>query len=245
AVSFFSPVWTIAKAPSTTVTVGAGPFTYDGTTHTGGSGTVSGAGTITGSATLSYSGDQVNAGTYYVTAHYVGDRNHLPSNGQPVAVTINKADATIVVNGYSASYDGAAHVATGSAKGVAGEDLSALPDLSGTRHDKAGSYADGWYFAGNSNYNAASGTVADRITAVSLDSIASAVTQAALNVNKEGAVTFALSINGVVDGQTIAQLFDEASFTLKMRTSATASTYESLQLTSKATVVDGVVYVTL
>ena len=32
----------INKASSTTVTGGAGPFTYDGTTHTGGSGTVTG-----------------------------------------------------------------------------------------------------------------------------------------------------------------------------------------------------------
>src|SRR6185503_16545454 len=65
----------INKASSTTTTVGDGPFTYDGTTHTGGSGTVAGAGVITGSATLTYSGDQVNAGTYYVTAHYAGDAN--------------------------------------------------------------------------------------------------------------------------------------------------------------------------
>src|SRR5262249_34328591 len=64
---------TINKAASATTTVGAGPFTYDGTSHAGGSGTVSGAGVVTGGATLSYSGDQVNAGTYYVTAHYAGD----------------------------------------------------------------------------------------------------------------------------------------------------------------------------
>jgi hypothetical protein len=35
---------TIAKATSTTTTVGAGLFFYDGTTQTGGSGTVTGAG---------------------------------------------------------------------------------------------------------------------------------------------------------------------------------------------------------
>ena len=68
---------TIAKATSTTTTVGDGPFTYDGTTHTGGSGTVTGAGGSPASATsLTYTGDQVNAGTYYVTAHYAGDANH-------------------------------------------------------------------------------------------------------------------------------------------------------------------------
>ena len=57
--------------------MGAGPFAYDGTTHTGGSGTVTGVGGLSTSATsLSYTGDQVNAGTYYVTAHYAGDANH-------------------------------------------------------------------------------------------------------------------------------------------------------------------------
>ena len=41
---------------------------------TGGSGTVSGAGGLSTAATsLTYSGNQVDAGTYYVTAHYAGD----------------------------------------------------------------------------------------------------------------------------------------------------------------------------
>src|SRR5262249_30254948 len=69
----------IDKAASTTTTVGAGPFTYDGTTHAGGSGTVTGAGGLNAAATsLTYIGDQVNAGSYTVTAHYAGDANHLP-----------------------------------------------------------------------------------------------------------------------------------------------------------------------
>src|SRR5207244_4424000 len=62
---------------------------YDGTVHTGGSGTVSGAGGLSTIPTLlTYSGDQVNAGTYYVTAHYAGDANHEASDGAAVAVTI-------------------------------------------------------------------------------------------------------------------------------------------------------------
>ena len=76
----------INKATSTTTTVGAGPFTYDTTTHAGGSGTVTGAGGLSTSATsLTYTGDQINAGTYYVTAHYAGDANHEPSDGAVVA----------------------------------------------------------------------------------------------------------------------------------------------------------------
>src|SRR4029079_12224877 len=46
-----SVVIDIAKASSTTTTVAAGPFTYDGTTHSGGSGTVTGAGGLSTSAT--------------------------------------------------------------------------------------------------------------------------------------------------------------------------------------------------
>ena len=90
---------TIGKASSTTTTVGAGPFTYTGSAHIGGSGTVSGAGGLsTSAASLTYSAnangtgtaDQTDAGAYYVTAHYAGDANHLPSDGAAVAVTINR-----------------------------------------------------------------------------------------------------------------------------------------------------------
>src|SRR5205807_8379279 len=42
--------------------------------------------------------------------------------------------------------------------------LAGLLDLSGTTHTNAGTYAtDAWAFAGNSNYNDATGTVNDRI----------------------------------------------------------------------------------
>jgi hypothetical protein len=57
---------------------------------------VTGAGGLNTAATsVTYTGDQVNAGTYYVTAHFAGDANHDPSNGEPVAVVINKASQTI------------------------------------------------------------------------------------------------------------------------------------------------------
>ena len=81
---------TISKASSTTTTVGDGPFTFDGTSHSGGSGTVTGAGGLSTSATsLTYSGDQIDAGTYFVTAHYAGDANHTSSDGSAVAITIS------------------------------------------------------------------------------------------------------------------------------------------------------------
>src|SRR5262249_21195566 len=76
---------------------------------------------------------------------------------------IHKADAVIDVSPYDLTYDGDAHSASGTATGVGGVDLSALLDLSGTTHTDAGFYTDGWSFAGNANYNPASGTIQDVI----------------------------------------------------------------------------------
>jgi hypothetical protein len=153
----------IGKAASATTTVGAGPFVYDATTHAGGSGTVTGAGTITGSTTLTYTGDQVNAGTYYVTAHYAGDANHTPSDGAAVAIVINKANATVSVSGYTGVYDGQAHGATGSAKGVGGAVLSGL-NLGASFTNVPGGTAHWIFTDATGNYNNASGDVAITIS---------------------------------------------------------------------------------
>ena len=58
------------------------------------------------------------------------------------------------------TYDGDPHTATGTAKGVKGENLSGL-NLSGTTHTNAGDYpSDAWTFTDvTGNYNNASGTV--------------------------------------------------------------------------------------
>ena len=114
---------TINQAASTTTTVGAGPFTYDGTSQTGGSGTVSGAGGLSVSATsLTYSGDQIDAGTYYVTAHYAGDANHTASDGSPVAITISQATSTTTTVGAGPfTYDGTSQTGgSGTVSGAGG-----------------------------------------------------------------------------------------------------------------------------
>ena len=76
---------------------------------------------------------------------------------------MNKANATINVTPYSLTYNANAHSASGTATGVGGVDLSSLLNLSGTTHTNAGTYNDTWTFAGNGNYNSASGTVTNTI----------------------------------------------------------------------------------
>src|SRR5439155_22913628 len=79
------------------------------------------------------------------------------------AIVINKADATVIVTGYTGIYDGAAHGATGTATGVGTVDLSAGLNLGVTFMDVPGGTAS-WSFAGGTNYNNQSGTAAIVIT---------------------------------------------------------------------------------
>lgn len=96
----------------------------------------------------------LNAGTYTLYSRiYDRDGDYTEYS---TAVRVDKADAALVVNGYTGVYDGQAHGLTGSATGVHGEDLSGLLDLGASRTD-AGVYAVDWFFAGDDNYNSAGG----------------------------------------------------------------------------------------
>src|SRR5262249_12847531 len=54
-----------------------------------------------------------------------------------------------------------------------------------------------------------------RIVARSLDAVLS--TASTINIAKNGSITFTLSsLNGIVDGQTVAELFDGAQFSLQI-----------------------------
>jgi hypothetical protein len=92
-----------------------------------------------------------------------GNTNYNDASGN-VAIVINKVNATIVVTSYTVPYDGSAHTATGTAKGVLGESLSGLV-LSGTTHTLPGDYlVDPWNFTDvTGNYNNANSTVHDTI----------------------------------------------------------------------------------
>jgi hypothetical protein len=103
------------------------------------------------------------AGSYTAVASFPGSTDY--GTGRALAnFNITKANATIVITAYAATYDGQPHTATGSATGVGGVKLSGELTLSATTHTLAGAYgSDSWTFSGDSNYNAASGTVTDSI----------------------------------------------------------------------------------
>ncbi len=151
---------TIAKASSTTTTLGAAPFTYTDGVNAGGSGTVTGAGGLNTAATfLTYSGDRVNAGTYTVTAHYAGDANHLPSDGAAVAITIDKAATTTVLTvvGGPFTYTGAAQTpAAVTVTGAGG--LSLTPTATYASNVDAGTATASFSYAGDANHEASSGS---------------------------------------------------------------------------------------
>jgi hypothetical protein len=138
---------TIGKATSTTTTVGAAPFTYNGATHNGGSGTVTGAGgLLTGATSLTYTGDQIDAGTYYVTAHYAGDANHFGSDGAAVALYINPALLTVTpMTGQSMTYGTAVpaltYTYTGLVNGETSASFTGALATSATSASSVGSYA--------------------------------------------------------------------------------------------------------
>jgi hypothetical protein len=150
---------TINKAAtSTVVTCTAGPFTYNGSAQTPCTASVTGPVGLNQSLTVSYL-NNTNAGTATASASYGGATNYLSSSDSK-NFTINKANATINVTGYTGYYDGAAHGATGTATGVLGENLSSLLNLGSTFTNVPGGTAN-WTFNSsntNTNYNSASGT---------------------------------------------------------------------------------------
>jgi large repetitive protein len=155
--------FTISQA---TATISITPYsvTYDGNAHTA-TGTATGAGSVNLNADLNLSGTtHTNAGTYSDTWTFHDPSGNYADASGSVTDSIGKATATINVTPYDVTYDGNAHTATGTAKGVGGVTLSGL-SLSGTTHTNAGNYTtDPWTFTDTTgNYQNASGTVSDTI----------------------------------------------------------------------------------
>jgi hypothetical protein len=149
----------ITKA-NATVTVNGYTGTYDAAAH-GASGSATGVGGVTlPGLSLGDSFTEVPGGTASWT--FAGGNNYNDQKGA-AAITINKADATVKVNGYTGTYDAAAHGASGSATGVAGVDLSSALNLGATFTDVPGGTAD-WTFTGGTNYNDQNGKAAIKIS---------------------------------------------------------------------------------
>ena len=90
--------------------------------------------------------------------------NLLPTSDPSIPGT--KPSPSCTVTGYSLTYDGGPHTATGSCTGVGG---AALPaewlSVAGTTHTSTGSYTDWWSFTDpTGTYAARAGTVTDTIT---------------------------------------------------------------------------------
>jgi len=149
----------IAKASSSVVVnCPLADQTYTGSAIEPCTASYSGAGGLSGFLTPTYS-DNVIVGTAHASAIYAGDANHEGSSNS-ATFEIGKADAIITIIPYDVIYDGYAHIADGTAKGVLGEDLVGL-DLSATTHTNAGEYyGDAWTFTDvTNNYNNDAGTV--------------------------------------------------------------------------------------
>ncbi|PYL38622.1 MAG: hypothetical protein DMF34_06300, partial [Verrucomicrobia bacterium] len=145
----------IAKA-NATITVTAYDVSYDGNAHIA-TGSAKGINNVALSG-LNLSGTtHTNAGTYTDTWTFSDPNGNYNDASSTVTDKISKADAVIDVKGYTGVYDGNAHGATGSAKGVKGEDLSSLLSLGATFTNVPGGTAT-WTFAGNGNYNTGTGT---------------------------------------------------------------------------------------
>ncbi|MCZ8162968.1 MAG: hypothetical protein O9275_20080, partial [Microcystis sp. LE19-196.1B] len=153
--------FTINKAPTvTTVTINGGPFTYIGSAIEPATVTVTGAGGLSLSPSANYS-NNVNAGTATASYSYSESPNHLGSSDSKT-FEIGKANATIDVQGKTVTYDGTAHGATGTAKGVMGDDLAGL-DLGASFTNVPGGTANWTFTDVAGNYNNASGSVAIKI----------------------------------------------------------------------------------
>jgi ribosomal protein L21E len=153
------------------------------------------------------------------TAHWVfhGGTNYNDQSGD-VAIAIAKADAVVKVAGYSGVYDGQYHGATGTVTGVdaGGAALGSSLDL-GARFKNVPGGTAYWVFHGGNNYNDQQGQVAVVITPKTLGGN-SATTQGSLNIAKEGLVSFRIDVNeaGIVDGKSLADLFNGAAFSLRV-----------------------------
>ena len=230
---------------------------YTGTAH----GIVSSSATGVGGAAIA--GLVIDTTTYTdVPGGAIGwtfsNSNYFGQTGS-ATVTINPVGSTVTVSwidGASTSYDGDEHIATASWISTGSDGENAPLSVSyqkwngntwtwvsiGAAPTDAGQYRASASFTGDTNHTGSSNYADFTINAISLDQFATATTQGALNIAKDGTLSFAINVSGgIIDGQSVADLFNGATFTLKLANGSGG--YESGTMTATATVVDGIVYV--
>jgi hypothetical protein len=163
----------VTNVAPTAVLSNSGPVTYGNavTVGFGGQSDPSPADTAAG-FTYAYSLDGVNftpstnssasftlgAGAYSVYGRIIDkDGSYTQYSTE---VTVGKATPVVMVAGVSATYDGAAHPTTGTVTGVGGVSLGAasISYSGGSAPVNAGTYTATGSFAGDANYNPATGT---------------------------------------------------------------------------------------
>ncbi len=97
----------------------------------------------------------INAGSYEVTVAIDDAQYQGTVTG---TLTIAKRNPTIDVRGWSGTYTGGAHRASGTATGAKGENLSSRLSFTDSYTNVPGGTAH-WTFSGNNNYNSAGGSV--------------------------------------------------------------------------------------
>ena len=152
------PIVTTPALKTATILVEGFTGTYDGDFH-GATGTAFGPDGEDLSHRLEFDAMFKDApgGTVHWT--FPADETYNGASGT-AEIIINPAVATIAVTGFTGTYDGLFHQATGTATGISGivGDLNAHLDLGEEFKDAPGGIAT-WVFGGDPNYEAATGTV--------------------------------------------------------------------------------------
>ena len=151
----------VALAASTTTVTCPASVVYDGTAQEPCTVTVTGSGGLSLTPTAVYAAN-TDAGTATASYSYPGDATHGAS-ADSTTFDITKADPVCAVSGYSGTYDGSAHGASGSCTGVLAETLSGL-SLGSSFTNVPGGTAN-WAFTDvTGNYTDDSGSVGITIT---------------------------------------------------------------------------------
>lgn len=157
-ITYEEDIFTITQATSTTVISCPSSVVYTGSAHTPCSATYTTSDGLSGAAVLNYS-NNISVDYALVSASYDGDANHASSAASD-GFHVTKADAVINVSGFTGTYDGLSHGATGTAVGVESSpvDLSSYLHLGSSFTNVPGGTAN-WTFDVSRNYKAASGSV--------------------------------------------------------------------------------------